>query len=69
MTQQREWPNNAKEVRDRAAEEAALALKTLRPILSNEKLSPDEIRRVAVALDCLQTTLRLLESASAQTRP
>ncbi len=69
MTQPREWPNNAKEARDRAAEEAARALRALRPLLERDHTEIERLRRLAVAIDAMQTILRLLEKEGAQTRP
>ena len=64
----RPWPNVAKEARDRAAEEAIRGYRAIKPLLDNEAY-PDEIRRVAIAMDSLQNISRLLESVGAQTRP
>lgn len=69
-TQPRPWPNNAKEARDRAAEEAARGLRALQVILSGKEVTETErIRRIAIAVDAFQTILRWLESVGAQTRP
>lgn len=69
MTQARPWPNAAKEARDRSAEEAARALRMLEPLLEKEVTETEKIRRLAIAVSALQTILRLLEAAGAQTRP
>lgn len=69
MTRPREWPNAAKEARDRSAEEAIRALKAIQPLLEKEVTETEKIRRLAIAVSCLQTILRLLERAGAQTRP
>jgi len=70
MTRAREWPNNAKEARDRAAEEAAHGARVLMPVLENPDMTEGEkIRRVGIAVKCFQLILRLLESVGAQTRP
>lgn len=69
MTKPREWPNSAKEARDRSAEEAARALRMLEPLLEKETTETEKIRRLAIAINSLNTILRLLESAGAQTRP
>jgi len=70
-TKPREWPNRAKEARDRAAEECARALRALQPMLttSRDLTEVERLRRVAVAMDAMQTALRFLESVGAQTRP
>lgn len=71
MTKAREWPNRAREARDRAAEEAVRGIRALRPLVSDGRRFDDteRLRRAAVALDALQTIARFLESAGAQTRP
>jgi hypothetical protein len=69
MTKARQWPNNAKEARDRSAEEAARALRAIEPLLEKEVTETEKIRRLAIAVNSLQTILRLLEGAGAQTRP
>lgn len=70
MTQRREWPNDAREARDRSAEEAARGLRMLTPLLEKDDLAPAEsIRRVAIAVNCFQMIARLLEAEGAQTRP
>lgn len=68
-TRAREWPNNAREARDRAAEESARGILALRPVLEREMPEAERIRRMAVALDALQSVARWLESVGAQTRP
>jgi hypothetical protein len=67
----REWPNNAREARDQAAEAANDAITTLLPVLKNiSGMGKEEIlQRVAIALNANQTIARLLESQGAQTRP
>lgn len=69
MTQARPWPNLAKEARDRSAEEAIRALRMLEPLLDKEVTETEKIRRLAIAVNALNTILRLLESVGAQTRP
>ena len=71
MTQARKWPNVAKEARDRAAEEAVRGIRVLRPLVTNGRdfTETERLRRVATALDALQTIVRFLESVGAQTRP
>lgn len=69
MTKPREWPNSAKEARDRSAEEAIRALRAIEPLLEKEVTEAEKIRRLAIAVHALQTILRLLEREGAQTRP
>jgi len=69
MTKPRPWPNNAKEARDRSAEEASRALRVIEPLLEKEVTETERIRRLAIVIHSLQTILRLLESVGAQTRP
>jgi transcription initiation factor IIE alpha subunit len=69
MTKPREWPNSAKEARDRSAEEAIRALRAIEPLLEKEVTETEKIRRLAIAVNALQTILRLLEREGAQTRP
>ncbi len=69
MTKAREWPNGAKEARDRAAEEAARGLRAVEPMLDREMTETEKIRRLAIAINSFQTILRMLEREGAQTRP
>jgi len=69
MTKPREWPNAAKEARDRSAEEAIRALRAIETLLEKEVTEVERIRRLAIAVNALQTILRLLEKEGAQTRP
>ncbi len=72
MTKRREWPNSAREARDRAAEEAVRGIRALRPLVTNggrDFTETERLRRAATALDALQTIVRFLESVGAQTRP
>lgn len=69
MTKPREWPNSAKEARDRSAEEAIRALKAIEPLLEKEVIETERIRRLAIVIHALQTILRLLEREGAQTKP
>lgn len=70
MTKRREWPNQAAEARNRAAEEAQRGARLLRPLVIGERFDATEtLRRIAGALDALQTILRFLEQVGAQTRP
>lgn len=67
MTAARDWPNQAKESRDRAAEEAAHGLHILASLLSNEKEM--EYKKIGLAIVCLTNILRLLEREGAPTIP
>lgn len=69
MTDPRPWPNNAREARDLAAEEALTGRYALEPMLT-EKFSPEEtVRRLAIATIAFHKISRLLESVGAQTNP
>jgi hypothetical protein len=69
MTDPRPWPNNAKEARDLAAEEALTGRNAIEHLL-NQECSPEEtIRRLAIATISFHKILRLLESVGAQTSP
>lgn len=66
----REWPNLAREARDRTAEEANEAIRVLKPLIRGDALTREEvIRKQAIALDSVQTIIRLMESVGAPTRP
>lgn len=69
MTDPRPWPNNAKEVRDLAAEEAVAGRKTLEPLLTRSFTAEEHTRRLALACMSFQKITRLLESVGAQTNP
>ena len=70
MTQPRDWPNDAAEARDRAAELATMGARLLRPLVDGERLDNTEtLRRLAQARDCFQMILRHLERVGARTRP
>jgi len=70
MTEPRPWPNNAKEIRDLAAEEAIAGRRAIEPLLMSERFSAeDQIRRLAQATMSFQKISRLLESVGAQTNP
>jgi len=70
MTEQRPWPNLAKEARDRAAEEAIRGQRALRPLVAGEAFDRTEtLRRLAVALDAFQQIARFMETSGAPTRP
>jgi hypothetical protein len=67
----RDWPNIAREQRDRAAEAAAMGIQELEPIVmgKREMTETEQLRRVAKGLNLFQRIARLLESVGAQTRP
>jgi hypothetical protein len=71
MTEPRPWPNEAKEGRDRAAEEAMRGIRALRPIVDGSREMPagELMRRVAIALDADEMIARHMERMGAQTRP
>ena len=70
MTEPRDWPNNARAARDRAAELMVEAGQNLEPIVKEQPLTYEaSYRRVAKALACTQQALRWLEATGAQTRP
>ncbi len=70
MTKQREWPNNAANARDEAAERLAEIAQELKPMVEEKPLTQDAIyRRCAKAYAKTQEALRWLESAGACTRP
>ncbi len=67
----REWPNVAKDARDRSAEAAVEGIRLLEPFrISNRLMTEAERnRRELVALHCFERIARLLESVGACTRP
>ena len=69
--QPREWPNNARDARDRAAEAAVEGIRTLEPLVHGERSFGEQERfqREARALNLFQRITRLLESVGACTRP
>jgi hypothetical protein len=70
MTEARQWPNVAREARDRSAEEAIRGQRALRPLVAGETFDrTDTLRRQAIALDALQQIARFMESVGAPTRP
>lgn len=70
MTDPRDWPNNAREARDRAAEAAARGVRTLDPLVDGEEISDaEQARRVGLAHSLFHLIARILEGAGAQTRP
>ncbi|CAK0772734.1 conserved hypothetical protein [Gammaproteobacteria bacterium] len=65
----RDWPNNAKEARDRAAEAAVEIVKSLGPLMDERIFTESErIRRESRALNQAQLICRLLEGVGAPTR-
>lgn len=69
-TAPREWPNKMKEYRDQAAENACDGIRVLLPLLENGSHDrEEELRRIGIALYCLQNIARLLEAAGASTEP
>ncbi|MCB8942514.1 MAG: hypothetical protein H6658_01940 [Ardenticatenaceae bacterium] len=73
MSKPRDWPNNAKTARDRAAEELAASNRILMDLRS--RMQKGEFTRHGALIDVLeaimhnQTALRHLESVGAVTRP
>lgn len=73
MTAPRDWPNNQRIYRDRAAEETAAAERALRKLLS--RVQAGQFTRHGLEIDLLAasnhllTALRHLEKAGAQTEP
>ena len=67
----REWPNNARTARDRAAEEAVTALKALEPLIGDDRIFTERERdlRISRAINALQKIARHLESVGAPTKP
>lgn len=65
----REWPNVAKEARDRAAEAAMEIIRSLGPLMEEKVFTESErIRRESRALNKAQEICRLLEGVGAPTR-
>jgi hypothetical protein len=70
VTKIREWPTNAKEARDRAAEELQNIVNMLHPLVKGNNYDRTEaLRRTAEALASAHNALRHLERAGAQTKP
>lgn len=66
----RDWPNNAKEARDRASEYVAEAIHQLTPLISGESsIEPDRFKHEARALNACLNAARWLESVGACTKP
>jgi hypothetical protein len=58
----RDWPNNAKEARDRASEAAAEIVRVLTPLMDDRTFTETErLRREAKALNEAQRICRMLE--------
>lgn len=70
MTERREWPNAAKEARDRCAELALDGIRALRVVVLD--LRPlnenDRLRKEVAALSALEEILRKLEQMGAPVR-
>ena len=70
MTVPRDWPNNAAEARDRAAEYSVSALRELRPIIAGMRITEaDQMRRVGLAVSYLAEITRMMEAVGAKTNP
>ena len=70
MTAPRDWPNNAGEARDRAAEASEAGLRALKPIVTGMNITEaDLVRRVAVAAHNLEHIARMMEAMGAKTDP
>lgn len=70
MTTPRDWPNNAAEARDRAAEYAEEAQRELRPIIAGANLTAeDRMRRIGLVNSNLKDILRMMECVGAKTSP
>ncbi|TRZ51166.1 hypothetical protein D4S03_05505 [bacterium] len=64
------WPYQAKEARDRSAEEAMYIVNQLKPLIDGVPMvEADWVRRVARAVLAAETILRHLEMQGAPTRP
>lgn len=64
----REWPNMAKESRDRSAEIANDGYFLMRDFFQKDFTETEKLRRYAKAMDCFQQICRILESVGAPTR-
>lgn len=65
----REWPNVAKEARDRSAEIANDGYWLMRDFFQKDFTDTEKLRRYAKAMDSFQQICRILESVGAETRP
>jgi len=64
----REWPNVAKEARDRSAEIANDGYFLMRDFFQKDFTETEKLRRYAKAMDSFQQICRILESVGAPTR-
>lgn len=64
----REWPNLAKEARDRSAEIANDGYFLMRDFITKDFPETEKVRRYARAMDSFQQICRILESVGAETR-
>lgn len=65
----REWPNVAKEARDRAAECANHALYQIEYVLDHRCSETEKIEKLSISARSLNKALRFLEGVGAPTRP
>jgi hypothetical protein len=67
----RDWPNLAKEARDRAAELATTGIKTLQPLVMEDRnfTETERSNRESRALHLFTEIARHLEKVGAPTRP
>jgi len=66
MTKARPWPNNAKEARDRCAEDAVRCIRLLRPVVAGDRFTEAErLRRTALALSLSHDIARRLQGVGA----
>lgn len=71
-SRRRPWPNDAREARDRSAEEACSIIRQLTPLIDKpfSEFTVDEIlRRISRANQAANTIARHLEQQGAPTRP
>lgn len=69
MTKAREWPNNAREMRDQAGEAAVRGMRALTPLVDGVQVDRTEtVRRQAMALHELQRIAWLMGQAGAPVR-
>jgi len=69
MTKAREWPNNAREALNLAAEEEQAVLTALRPLIERPPADPTASGCIVKVVFHTQNSLRHLEAVGAQTRP
>ena len=66
MTRARPWPNNAKEARDRCAEDAVHGIRLMRPLVAGNRFTESErLRRQALALSLFHDIARRLQGVGA----